>query len=360
MRIPVILILLVALTLVSTPAGAQQLRQIGMVDIPGAPGFDSVAFAKGMLLMTHTGASAVDVFDPSRRRVVAQISGLQSPRGIAVDEANDKVYVSDSGNHSIAVITSADWKVADTIPVSGEPDALVLDATGKMLYWSDAQNGSLSLMDVTTRQNTGTVAIGGSPSYMALDAGRGVLYLTLQDQREIIAVDSRLRIENRIKLNASQPTGLVYDARSKCLYVAVRYAVLSINTETGAEVNRVPAVAGVDMLWLDPESRTVFAVGERSLTDAARRWATLDGRGRDYGGCERSHCRLRPCPEDVAFARSPRRPLQAAFASADEFDPAIAHNRKCSGQSPIIVLTFGQQCKRRKRQGACRLRPVHG
>jgi hypothetical protein len=54
---------------------------------------------------------------------------------------------------------------------------------------------------------------------------------------------------------------LLYDARTKCLYVAVRYAVLSINTETGAEVNRVPAAAGVDMLWLDPESRTVYAAG---------------------------------------------------------------------------------------------------
>ncbi len=236
-----------------------------MIDVPGTPGFDSLAFARGMLMMTHTSASVVDVFDPSRRRVIAHITGVQSPRGIAVDEAGGKVYVADSGNNSIAVITMENWKLADTIPVSSAPDALLLDSTGKMLYWSDAQNGTLSLLDVSTRQNTGTVDVGGSPSYMALDPDRNLVYVTLQDQREVIAVDPHLQVANRIKLNASQPTGLVYDAKTKCLYVAVRYAVLSINSETGTEVNRVPAAAGVDMLWLDPESRTVYAAGSGAL-----------------------------------------------------------------------------------------------
>jgi YVTN family beta-propeller protein len=236
-----------------------------MIDVPGAPGFDSLAFAKGMLVMTHSSASAVDVFDPTRRRIVAHITGMQSPRGIAVDEANGKVYVADSGNNTIAVITTQDWKLADTIPVSGIPDALLLDTTGKMLYWSDAQNNTISLLDVTTRQNTGTVPLGGSPSHLVLDPDRNLVYVTLQDQREIVAVDPRLTIANHIKLNASQPTGMVYDPRTKCLYVAVRYAVLSINTDTGTEVNRVPAAAGVDMLWLDPESRTVYAAGSGAL-----------------------------------------------------------------------------------------------
>jgi DNA-binding beta-propeller fold protein YncE len=100
---------------------------------------------------------------------------------------------------------------------------------------------------------------------MAFDSDHRVVYITLQNQREIVSIDPSLKVVNRIKLNASQPTGLVYDPRTKCLYVAVRYAVLSINTETGVEVNRVPASPGVDMLWLDPESRTVYAAGGGAL-----------------------------------------------------------------------------------------------
>ena len=260
------LVALLALAVSGCPAwAAQQMRQLGMVDVVGSPGFDTLAFANGMLLMTHTGASTVDVFDPARRRVVAQIEGLRSPRGIAVDEQGGKVYVADRDGSSIAVITIGDWKVVAQIPVQGSPDALLLDPSGKMLYWTDPEQSTVSLLDLSTRQNTGTVQLDGSPSHMALDAGRGLVYLTIQDHREIEAVDAQLRIASRIELNASQPTGIVYDPQTKCLYVAVRHAVLSINPETGAEVNRVPASAGVDMLWLDPASRTVYAAGGGSL-----------------------------------------------------------------------------------------------
>ena len=265
MRVPRTIVAIAALLLISLPAWAtSQLRQIGMVNVPGSPGFGELAFAKGMLVMTHPAASAVDVFDPSRRRVVAQITGLQSPRGIAVDEQNGRVYVADAGSNSIAVISTDTWKVADSIPVQGSPDQLLLDNGGKM-YWSDAEGGTISLLDLSTKQTIGTVQVGGAPRYLAGDPDRQVVFATVQDRHEIVAIDPQLKITARFNLNASQPTGLVYDPRVRELYVAVRFAVLAINADTGAEINRVPAAAGVDRLWLDPESRTLYAAGGGSL-----------------------------------------------------------------------------------------------
>ena len=264
MRLPRFLVP-IAVLLVSSGWAASQLRQIGMVNLPGSPGFSELAFAKGMMLMTHTAASTVDVFDPTRRRVVAQITGLQSPRGIAVDNPNGRVYVADSGGNSIAVIATDTWKVSETIPVQGLPDALLLDDSGKRLYWSDAENGTVSLLDLGTRQNIGNVQIGGTPRYLAQDPDRGVVFATVQDRHEVVAIDPQLKIVSRFDLNASQPTGLVYDGRFQELYVAVRYAVLTINAANGVEVNRVPAAAGIDRLWLDPESRTVYGAGGGTL-----------------------------------------------------------------------------------------------
>jgi YVTN family beta-propeller protein len=266
MRVPRT-VLAIAVLLLALPSvwAASELRQIGMVNLPGSPGFGEVAFAKGMLVMTHPAASAVDVFNPARRRIVAQISGLQSPRGIAVDEQNDKVYIADAGNNSIAVISTDTWKLSDTITLPGRPDQLLLDDDSGKIYWSDADAGTISLLDLRTRQNIGTVGVGGAPRYLAGDPDRHVVFATVQDQHEIVAIDRQLKISARFNLNASQPTGLVYDARVGELYVAVRYAVLAVNADSGAEVNRVPAAAGVDRLWLDPESRTLYAAGGGSL-----------------------------------------------------------------------------------------------
>ncbi len=55
----------------------------------------------------------------------------------------------------------------------------------------------------------------------------------------MIAVDPELKIVGRFNLNASQPTGLIYDPQYHELYVAVRFAVLAISADSGTEIDRV-------------------------------------------------------------------------------------------------------------------------
>jgi YVTN family beta-propeller protein len=254
---------LIALTLLTSwTVSASDLRQIGMVNLPGSPGFGEMAFANGMLLLAQPGASAVDVFDPVKRRTIAQITGLQSPRSIAVDVRAGRVYVADHGSNSIAIISTDGWKVVDSIALSGSPDVLLLD--GGKLYWTDADAGTLSQLDVRTKQDVAKVDLGGMPRSVAL-GDRGTIFVTVQDLHQIVALDAQLKIVNRFTLNASQPTGLVYDPQYHELYVSVRGAVLAISADTGAEASRVTAAEGVDALWLDEDSRTLYAASEGAL-----------------------------------------------------------------------------------------------
>jgi DNA-binding beta-propeller fold protein YncE len=249
-----------------TPGQQATLRQIGMVDIPGSPGFDAVAVADGKVLLAHTAASSLDVVDPAKRRVVAQIINLQSPRGIAVDQKNGKIYVAQAGNNSIAVIDFQGWQYSGAIKLPQAPSTLALDDSGQQLFWSGATSDSVSLLDLSTRTNLGTLDVGGRPRGMAWDQERGVAFVVLQDTSEIVAVDPKLQIVSRFKLNASQPTEIVYDAHSRRLYVAARNAVLAINDQDGSETNRAEAPVGVDGLWLNPEARMLYAASPGELT----------------------------------------------------------------------------------------------
>ena len=260
MRVPRLLIF--ATLLSSWIVNASDLRQIGMVNLPGSPGFGQTAFANGMLLLAHTGAGTVDVFDPAKRRTIAQVTGLQSPRSIAVDDQAGRVYVADHGSNSIAIISTDGWKVIDSIALPGAPDALVLD-DGK-LYWTDAENSTMALLDLRTKQDVAQVDLGGTPRGLAL-GDHHAIYVAVQDQHQIIALDPQLKIVNRFNLNASQPTGLIYDPQYHEMYVSVRGAVLAISADTGAEVSHVTAPAGVDSLWLDGDSRTLYAASEGAL-----------------------------------------------------------------------------------------------
>ncbi len=246
-------------------AGPHTMRQLGMVNLPGSPGFDAAAIANGKLLLTQTDNSTLDIFDPALRRIVAQVVDLQSPRGIGVDQQHGLIYVAQAGNNSVAVISFEGWQVKHVIPLPQSPTTLLLDDSGNLLYWASASNNALSILDINTRQNLGTVDLGGRPRGMAWDAQRNVAFVALQDQNEIVAVDKTLQVVSRFKLNASQPTGIVYDPRARRLYVAARGAVLAINDQDGSETSRVQAPAGVDGLWLDPQSRTVYAASPGQL-----------------------------------------------------------------------------------------------
>jgi YVTN family beta-propeller protein len=249
------------------PPGQQAtLRQIGMVDIPGSPGFDSVAVANSKVLLVHTAASSLDVVDPARRRVVAQIINLQSPRGIAVDQKNGKIYVAQAGNNSIAVINFEGWQYSGSIKLPQAPSTLALDDSGQRLYWSGATSDSVSVLDLSTRQNLGTLDLGGRPRGMAWDQERGAAFVVLQDTSEIVVVDPKLQIVGRFKVNASQPTEVVYDPHSRRLYVATRNAVLALNDQDGSETNRAEAPMGVDGLWINPQLHMLYAASPGELT----------------------------------------------------------------------------------------------
>jgi DNA-binding beta-propeller fold protein YncE len=260
-------------------SGASDLRQVGMVNLPGSPGFGEMAFVNGMLLLAHPGASSVDVFDPAHRRIVAQILHLPSPRSIAFDDQAGKVYIADHDSNSIVAVATDGWRVVDSIPLPGLPDALLLDGAGR-LYWTDAAGGTISLLDLRTKQDIARAELGGTPRSLAFDSSRNVVFATLQDQHQIVAVATafagssagsggatapQLKIVGRFNLNASQPTGLAYDSQHRELYVAVRSAVLAVSADTGAEIDRVTAPEGVDALWLDAESQTLYAASEGSL-----------------------------------------------------------------------------------------------
>jgi YVTN family beta-propeller protein len=255
-----------------------------MIDLPGRPGFDSVGIANGMVVASHTAANTVDIFDPQKRRMVAQITNIAQPRGIAVDAKNNRFYVA-AADSVINVVSSQDWQVKDNFKVEGSPDVLALSPDGLRLYVGDKTNSSLMAVDTALRKTIATSSLPGRPEEIAIGDG-GVVYITVQDAASIIGLDRQLNTVAQFKLQASQPTGIAYDAASKRLYVAVRAAVLALDAGNGTELARVPAPRGVNGLYLDPASHVLFATGGGSVIalNTARGLTSLDELPADVKG----------------------------------------------------------------------------
>jgi DNA-binding beta-propeller fold protein YncE len=250
-------ILFPILMLLASLTASAQLKQIAIIDLPGRPGFDSVAFANGHLVIAHAAAGTVDIFNPVRRRLVAQVTGLARPTGIAVDEAGGKVYIANSDAKNIVVISSKDWQVRNTIPLEAQPVFLLV--AGKTLYATEPRAASIATVLLPQETPGVVIAAGGSPQAMVFDPQQNLLLATVQETSEVIGIDPSGQVVKKIHLTASQPTGIALDQTQHRLFVAVRSAVLVLNPESGNELARIASPQGTDNLWFDTNSRTLYA-----------------------------------------------------------------------------------------------------
>jgi DNA-binding beta-propeller fold protein YncE len=243
------------------------LKQIAVLDLSGRPGFDEIAMAHGMILVSHPGAGTVDLFDPQKRRVVGHIQDMSSPRGVAVDEAARLVYIANSGARNVVVVSTEDWQVKQIIPVDGVPDTLFLMPVGHLLCVAFPESQEIEALDVA--ENSGRVVskakAGGRPAAFAYDASRQQLYVSLQDRRSVLVLSPGLKSLGHFELNGSEPTGLAFSARHDRLYVAVRYAVLALDPSTGQEVARSAVSGGIDQLLLDAGTDSLMGVAQGAV-----------------------------------------------------------------------------------------------
>jgi DNA-binding beta-propeller fold protein YncE len=241
---------------------AAQLRQIAIIEVPGRPGFDDAAMVNGYLVMAHAGANTVEIFDPSKRRMIARVEGMSEPRGIAVDEPGSRIYVANAANNTITVLSSKDWMVQDNIKVPASPDALLYVPQVQTLYAGNWHDGSISAIrsgEAGARAQVQAVPLDGRPEDMAFDPARKLLYCAVQDHNEVVALDPELKIAAHYKLAGSQPTGLAIDEKGRRLFVAIRHAVVVLDLDSGKELGRVPTGTGTDKLWFDESTQTLYA-----------------------------------------------------------------------------------------------------
>ncbi|HLW54706.1 MAG TPA: YncE family protein [Candidatus Angelobacter sp.] len=238
---------------------AAKLRQVAMIDLPGDPGFNQVAIANGQVVISRPATNTVEIFSPAKRRVIARISQIDDPRGIAVDDKGFRVYIALGGSNRIAVVNSRDWQVEKLIPVTHRPEKLLWVAEANTLYVTSILDRTLSLVVPVAGREGSVVDLDGLPEDLAYDSARHALLLTLQDLSEVATLDRSGQVIGRFKLAASEPTGMVLDNARRRLYVAVRYAVVALNADTGAELARVPAPGGTSTLALDSDSNLLYA-----------------------------------------------------------------------------------------------------
>lgn len=230
-----------------------------MVDLPGEPGFEAVAVANGNLVIAHSAANTVDIFNMPRRRLIAQIKNIPGASGVAIDPAGRRAYISSKSAAQVFEVSTTEWSVEKTIPTDAPVNHMLFSSDAGRLFLSSEIGQTITSVDPANPSTQQRVNVEGLPRGMTFDAQQHLLFVALQDQAEVIGINSAMQIVKRYQLHASQPSGVVFDSAERRLYVSVRSAVIQLDSQTGTETARVAAPPGVDRLWFDSGSRTLYA-----------------------------------------------------------------------------------------------------
>jgi len=154
------------------------------------------------------------------------------------------------------------------VTVGKKPDAIIYDPATKRVFVMNGASDSTTAIDSATGTVAGTVNLGGGPEFAAAD-GAGNVYINLEDQSEIVRLDSRnLAIKYHWKLDpCARPSSLAIDRVTHRLFVGCRTRVMAVvNADTGKVITTLPIGDHVDATWFDPNTNLIFnSTGEGTV-----------------------------------------------------------------------------------------------
>lgn len=235
-------------------------RQISLGAVSGRIDHLAIDLADGLLFVAELGNGSVSVVDLARGVVVARVTGLAEPQGIAFVEATGTLFVATGGDGMLRTFAVPDLTPGPVIAIGGDADNVHANPAGTLLGVGFA-NG-LALVDPATLTVTASVALDGHAEGFAFDATGGTVFVNIPEAGQIASVDVAaavvvarwsteapgfnfpLAVEgNRVLAGLRSPSGLgVYDAA------------------TGAADQLLPLCGDSDDLLTDTARGVVYAI----------------------------------------------------------------------------------------------------
>ncbi len=235
--------------------------------------------------------STVTRIDPATLAVVAQASppaaparddgtdgGLFAAYGVAVDDTNGNVWVTNTRQDTIAVYTQDGLALVKQFApgaVQHSRDVVVDEARGRA-YASATGTGNIEVFDTRTLEQLEPIVIrsgqrGGEFSAMSLDldAEGGKLVTVSLSTDEAALVDLASRDIKVIPLpGAKSASGVAYDPVEGLIFAASQATdnLLIVKAEDGTVLHDVETGAGPLNVTFEPVSRTAFVANRGSGT----------------------------------------------------------------------------------------------
>jgi YVTN family beta-propeller protein len=229
------------------------------IPIPGEGGWDylNVDEAARRLYVSHE--TQVEVLDVDSGAIVGNVK-TQGVHGIAIAADLGRGFVSNGKASTVTIFDLKTLKPIADVPTGQKPDAIIFDPATSRVFAFNGQSNSATAIDAATGKVAGTVDLGGGPEFATAD-GNGFVYNNLEDQNQVVKIDSRKLtvIQRWPTAPCMSPSSMAIDRAHHRLFIGCRSKVMAVmDTETGKVIATLPIGDHVDATVFDPETQLIF------------------------------------------------------------------------------------------------------
>jgi hypothetical protein len=244
----------------------------------GTGKFDHFAFDRnaGRLFIAAIGNHSVEVLDLNPGKVTQSLTGISKPHGLAWVAATGQLYAADGTQGDLKIFGGSPLHQVKSIKLSDDADDMIYDAKSKLLYvghgGSDAANPAMiAVIDTTNQTLVANLPVATHPEALEIDNAKDRIFVNVAEAAEVVVIDGTSHTQTATwKLTrAKDNVPLAYDEEHQILFVACRAParLLALDANSGKELADLPADAGADDLFYDPELHRVYLVAGSGAVD---------------------------------------------------------------------------------------------
>src|SRR5229473_2868760 len=150
----------------------------------------------GLLYVTAELASAVDVVDPTTRKVVAEIpTGQKESHMLVISPDGRRAYTANVGAGSVSVLDLAKRSLIVTIPVAKVVQRISISSDGSWVFTHDQDSPRIAIIDTATNKITKWIEL-ASPAYASETTpdGRWLMALSMVANRLFVVDLQTLKV----------------------------------------------------------------------------------------------------------------------------------------------------------------------
>jgi YVTN family beta-propeller protein len=194
--------------------------------------------------------------------VLATISNISSPTGLAYDPENGYLYVADGSADNVSVLNASNGTLVATIPVGPEPFALAVDPTAGLVYVSNSFASNVSVINVSKNAVVRTVTVGESPADVQYYAPKNEILVASEYSNNTTLLNASTSASIGSIASGYSSWGLAIDPTAKLVYATQEQTGnLSIaSLATNSVRTTVPVSSWVEGVAFDAATNEVFVV----------------------------------------------------------------------------------------------------